>query len=337
MRKITVLLGLLIMGIILSNSAPVSACSEIYIDKDHKISARTFDFPWGDGVAVITPRGTAQKSSSLSWTTKYGNVIFKVKLPANRLKMTLPPETKYILCDVDGINERGLKIGLYFLAASEYPEPDQRQTIEISSLIQYYLDNFQTVDEAVSSAAADKFRVLEIPTDSGPLKLHMYLHDASGDGAILEYLGGKPVIHRNPPIHVLTNSKYEESLATLGKYEDFGGKERVPGSSDSLDRFVRGAYNLKHLTPAASADEAVAYGFDTIGTVASCPGDDWPSYWTIVTDINNKKVFVRTASDPDTSYLDLNKLDFSDGKPVLYLDMTQKDLSGDISSRFAGK
>lgn len=336
MQSRKALFGLCITGMVLAASVPASACSEIFIDAD-KISARTFDFPFGDGMAVITPRGTPQKSADLAWTSKFGNVTFKVKLPADRIKLPQDPGATYFLSDVDGINERGLKIGLYFLGEAEYPKADSRPAIEITSLLRYYLDNFETVAEVIADAASGAYRVVEIPADPSPLRLHMYLHDASGDSAILEYIGGQLIVHRDPRVRVLTNSIYADSLAALGRYEDFGGKERIPGSTDSLDRFVRGAYNLKHLAPASSSDEAVAYGFDTVGTIAACPGDAWPTYWTIVTDMTNRRVFIRTASDPDTSYIDLKKIDFSAGRPVLSLDMTLKDLSGDILPRFTEK
>jgi choloylglycine hydrolase len=120
---------------------------------------------------------------------------------------------------------------------------------------------------------------------------------------------------------------------------DFGGKEPIPGGTESLDRFVRGAYYLRRVPTPTSFPRAVAYGFDVIQTVTETPGfDEFFTQWSVVSDITNKKVYFRTAWNPQVCFLDLNKVDFSAGRPVRYLDfITQDNLCGNVLASFSAK
>lgn len=338
-KKFLIIIIIFLTGFFI-NCGEALPCSEIFINNEFIVSARNFDFPFGDGVAVVTPRGIRQTpafanngAKPLSGVSKYGSVIFNVKLPVKNSIQTSANAGGFILAGVDGMNEYGFKAGSYFLAESEFPKTDERQTIASTQLLQYLLDNFKTVEEAVSSFKAEKYRVISVLTDVAEIKLRFYIHDTSGDSAIVEFIKGKLMVYRNPAVCVLTNTIYDESLRILKSYQDFGGKMYVPGGTESMDRFVRGAYYLKNLKSAKSSEESVAYGFDAIQLASVPPGfEHGCTQWTIVSDIVNKKMFFRTLSNPKISFIDLNKLDFSEGQPVRYLDFLQKDLSGDVSS-----
>lgn len=345
MRKNHIMIIIFFLSALFINSGDILACSEIYIEENNCIiSARNFDLPFGDGIAVITPRGTPQISAyanndekPLSWTSKYGNVIFNVKLPTNKSIPVSVNASGFVLAGVDGMNEYGFKVGSYFLETSQFSKADKRPALAITSLIQYFLDNFKTVNEAVSDVKSEKYRVIQIPADIKgdivDIKLHLYMHDPSGDSAILEYIKGKLKVHLNPPVRVLTNTIYDESLAILKNYEGFGGKAYIPGGTQSMDRFVRGAYYLKHLPAPKSPEEATAYGFSTVQIMSESPGFEHGfTQWTIVSDVKNRKIFFRTVGNPQISSLDLNKLDFSEGQPVRYLDFLKKDLSGNVAN-----
>ncbi len=323
----------------LSLGLPVLACSEIAIGSGtYNISARNFDFPLVAAMAVIRPRGFHQQNesntNSHAWTSKYGSVSFYIKLPEPK---TGPVGLDWSrMAGVDGLNEKGLKVGTYFLAESTFQPSDSRKTIPVNMLMQFYLDNCQSVDEIVAAAQEGKQRVVSMLTEQGELKLHVYAHDATGDSVIIEYLAGKVVIHRRPVVRVLTNTPYDEAIRVLKNYEDFGGKEAIPGGTESLDRFVRGAYYLKHVPVPSAPKEAVAYGFDTIQTVAVTPGfDDRFTQWSVVTDITSKKMYFRTAWNPQICFLDLNEVNFSEGRPIRCLDfITRDNLSGNVLAAF---
>jgi penicillin V acylase-like amidase (Ntn superfamily) len=340
----SIVLALITTILSLFNCLQATACSEVYIGGEtRKISARNFDFGTSDGVAIVSPRGTNQQfnfpnynSKPLYWSSKYGSVTFNVKLSV--IKTVPAAKDKYILAAVDGMNEKGLKVGTYFLEISTFPVADNRSTIPITALAQYYLDNFDSVREVLAAAQSEEHRVTSVQTDIAEVRLHLYVHDQSGDSAILEYIGGTLIIHRNPVVKVLTNSPYNDSMKTLRDYEEFGGTKYIPGGTGSLERFVRGAYYSKHLRSPKSVEEAVAYGFDTIQLLSEPPGfEHGCTQWTIVTDIGSKVIYFRTSTNPRISYLDLNKLDFSAGQPVRYLNFTKDGLVGDVSVALTDK
>ena len=113
--------------------------------------------------------------------------------------------------------------------------------------VQYLLDNFATVGEAVADARSGRYRLASVGTDMVEIKLHLFVHDRGGNSAVLEYLDGKLVVHENPAVRVLTNSPYAQCCAALPSKGS--AWKSVPGGAGSLDRFLRGAYYLAHVPP----------------------------------------------------------------------------------------
>ncbi len=316
-------------------------CSEIYLEQQAMVSARTFDFPIVDGAIAIAPRGTQRisnvndiKQQPFSWTSKYGSVIFCFQLPK---KGAVSPVGKdVVLCGVDGINEYGFKVGTYYLGCSEYLMPDERPVLDAATWMQYYLDSFKTVEEAVQFAKDKKpYRVISTVNDSIEIKIHMYIHDKTGDSAILEYLSGEMKIYRNPIVTVLTNNPYEESLEELRKYNTFGGTEVIPGSKDSLDRFVRGAYYLKRAPDNKTKQEVVDNAIAIIQILTTPPIfkdeaiiEKFSCYtlWTIVTDIIDCKVYYRTCHGPNFKAIDLNDINFSEDQAMRFIPLAGNSL-----------
>lgn len=70
------------------------------------------------------------------------------------------------------------------------------------------LDNFATVEEAVTALAAEPFTLVtdSVPGEERLATLHLSISDATGDSAIVEYIGGKQVIHHSRDYQVMTNS-----------------------------------------------------------------------------------------------------------------------------------
>ena len=311
------------------------SCSEIYLDSQ-KVSARNFDFMFGDGIALVFPRGEQHESgyavqgeTKKSWTSTYGSVSFLVKLPGSGNT----PGNDYVLAGVDAMNEKGFKVGTYFLETSAFPQGKNDTTLSITSLMQYLLDNFETVEGAVNDLQHPDYRVIPVPTGSVEVKLHLYLHDAAGESAIVEFLDGKVVVHQNPEIPVLTDTAYEESLAELKNYAEFGGNRYIPGGNESPERFVRGAFYHKHLPEPASTREAINSGLAVVQILSVSPKfAHGCTQWTIVSDIQGKKIFFRTLNNPSLSFMDLSSMDFSKGQPVRTIDFTREELAGDVAA-----
>src|SRR4051794_36498869 len=133
------------------------------------------------------PRGIQRHDGvdgNLTWTAKYGSVI----------------ATAFDLIACDGMNEEGFAGHILWHAESEYAKPGVDK-VQLSQAIwlQYYLDNFATVAEAVAWTKESKVGVVQLidPTNHIVPALHLAINDATGDSAIIEYIGGKVKVHHS--------------------------------------------------------------------------------------------------------------------------------------------
>ncbi len=128
---------------------------------------------------------------------------------------------------------------------------------------QYALDNAATVEEALAKLATVQIVKVEIGVHAQKQAgtVHVALEDASGDSAILEYLGGKLVVHQGREFRVMTNApEYDKQLELLGS-KDFANptmETQVPGNVNPRDRFQPATYFLSVLTKPTSERAGVA-------------------------------------------------------------------------------
>ncbi|NJB67173.1 choloylglycine hydrolase [Desulfobaculum xiamenense] len=326
-----------VLALAIAGTTSAMACSEIFVGGEHPVSARTFDFMFGEGEAVKSPRGVTRTTNfvkpdetALAWTSTYGSVVFNVAMP-------LPGE-RQTMTGVDGMNEAGLKVGTYYLPESVMPKGSGGTVLCITSLIQYALDRFATIDELTADLRSGAYRVTALPTTRLELMLHLFVHDATGASAIIEFLDGNIVVTPATDIPVLTNTPYAQSVRDLAAFEDFGGKRPIPGGQEPMDRFVRGAYYAKHLPKAETRAEAVDFATAALQTLTVPPVfEHGCTLWDIVTDMKGKTVYVRTLHNRKLSWISFDALDFSEGGSVKTLDFQNGELSGDISSKFRAR
>jgi choloylglycine hydrolase len=168
-----------------------NACTRVvYLGaNDDVITGRSMD--WKSDIATnlwIFPRGMERSGeagpNSVKWFSKYGSVI----------------ASAYDISTSDGLNEAGLSANILWLVESEYPVFDQSKPgLSIAAWAQYVLDNFATVQEAVDVLQHEPFTIVTdtMPGDARLATLHLSMSDATGDSAIVEYIGGKQVIHHD--------------------------------------------------------------------------------------------------------------------------------------------
>ena len=158
------------------------------------------------------PRGMKRNGAagprSIEWTSRYGSVV----------------TAAFDIASADGMNERGLVANLLYLDESEYVTPgadDKRRPLAITAWVQYVLDNYASVAEAVEDLRKEPFYVATMMTPDGhPGQLHLSISDAAGDSAIFEYLAGKLVIHHGRQYQVMTNSpSFDQQLALYSNDE----------------------------------------------------------------------------------------------------------------------
>lgn len=284
------------------------------------------------------PRGVSRDDGvhgELTWTSKYGSVI----------------AAAFDMISVDGLNEAGLAGHVLWLAESTYGEPDgSRPKLSQAAWLQYFLDNFATVAEAVEWIGQTDVQVVQMPDPTGgkPPTIHLALDDAQGDSAIVEYVGGKAKVYHGADYHVMTNSPtYDQQLELLPRWEGLGGDEPLPGDTSAEHRFARAAYYASRLPEPASQLEAIASMFSVIRNAAQPfripdPGkpDASQTIWQSVLDLTNKRYVYESTTRPNIVWVDLDDLDFKEGSPQLKLDLQSKlslegGIAGNVAKEFA--
>ena len=326
---------------LLLGSAIADACTRVvYLGEDNRvITARSMDWKVDVGSNIwVFPRGIQRSGmagkNSIQWTSKYGSVI----------------TSGFDISTTDGINEKGLSANLLWLVESQYPSFDKNSKpgLTIAAWAQYVLDNFADVASAVTALEQEPFTLVsaEVPGEGRLATLHLSLSDATGDSAIIEYIGGKQVIHHNRKYQVMTNSPtFEQQLALNAYWEQIGGTTMLPGTNRAADRLVRASFYVNAIPQAANAEESLASMFSVIRNVSVPFGISTPEQpnisstrWRTVVDHKNQLYFFESALGQSLFWVDLKTLDFTkESGTVRTLKLGENQsrlLSGQVSEQF---
>jgi choloylglycine hydrolase len=267
------------------------ACSAFFWTKNSLIFGKNFDWYTDQGYLIKNNRGVSKYAYSISkntpaaWTSKYGSVTF------NQIGKEFP---------YGGINERGLVVEQLWLHAATYAN-NNNETLSELEWIQYQLDNFASTEEVIAH-----IHTLTIK----PIKatVHYFVADKHGQSAVIDFIGGKTIIHRKSGIsQTLTNTGYAASLAYYEKHPS--GVDSTSRLSE--DRFCQLSDNLKRFQP-AKADEAFP--------ILARSAEQSPSYktcWTVVYDIGRMELQFNTYANRSVKTIRISELDFSNQSPVL--------------------
>jgi penicillin V acylase-like amidase (Ntn superfamily) len=292
---------------------PADACTRVvYLGaNDDVITARSMDWNTDIGTNLwIFPRGMQRNgeagANSLQWSSKYGSVI----------------ASGYEISTTDGLNEAGLAANVLWLAESEYPAFDKSKPgLTIAAWAQYVLDNFATVAETVEALRREPFLIIgaPVPGDTRLATVHLSISDASGDSAIVEYIGGEQVIHHNRRYQVMTNSPiFDQQLALNTYWKEIGGTVMLPGTNRVADRFARASFYVNAIPKDEDPTIAVASVFSVIRNASVPYGISTPDQpnisstrWRTVADHKRKLYFFESALTPNVFWVDLKQIDFS--------------------------
>jgi hypothetical protein len=104
------------------------------------------------------------------------------------------------LLPFDGMNEKGLAIGMMALSSAAAPNDPQKQTVGSLMIIRLMLDYAKNVDEAIAI-----IKSFNIDFQGGP-PLHYIITDRSGKSVVVEFVDRKISVLRNThPWQVATN------------------------------------------------------------------------------------------------------------------------------------
>lgn len=338
MKKLTRFAALLLAGTIAAG--PVAqACTGITLtaQNGNVVRARTMEFQIDLKTNVmVSPRGyqrvgiTPDGKPGLTWKAKYASV------GANPLGLP------YV---VDGLNEKGLSVGLFYFAQSAgyqpYTDADAARTVAPWQLASYILDNFATIAEV--RANLPKIRVPAVVFDHFKIVLpvHFIVTDATGKSIVIEYTEGKLHIY-DDPIGVITNNPpFPWQMTNLQNYVNLGldnvapkklgsytvqglgqgtGLLGLPGDFTAPSRFVRAAIFSKGVPPGKTATDEVFQAFHILNNFdipkgvaregeKDAEGNVIADFtqWTSADDLTNKRFYFRTYDDSDIRYVDLMK------------------------------
>lgn len=319
-------------------SGPTLACSRVVLNDvgSDVVVGRNMD--WFEPMKTkmwILPRGMERNGeagpNSLKWTSKYGSVIASV----------------YDGATADGMNEKGLTASILYLSESDFGKHDPRLPgLSLSMWVQYFLDNFQTVNEALENMKNHPYQLhmAEVGNkEKSKATVHLAMTDKTGDTAVIEYIDGKPQIFHSKNDTVMTNSPiYADQLKNLKNYTGFGGTKPLPGTTQPADRFVRAAYYLKTLPKPKDEREAVAGVLSVMRNVSQPFGvldatrpDNSHTLWRTVADLTKLTYFYESTLSPNIIWVDLNQINFEKDKSPSVLDLPiQKDYIGNVTKQF---
>lgn len=283
------------------------------------------------------PRGIERTDGvhgNLTWRAKYGSIV----------------ATAFDLIATDGMNEAGFAGHILWLAESNYGTPEASATqLSQAVWLQYYLDNFATVAEAVEWTISSQVEIAQLFDPTGHLvpALHLALNDPSGDSAIIEYTDGKAQIYHSRDYKVMTNSPtYDQQLELVKAYEGLGGDQKLPGSTLASDRFARALFYVERQAQPKTQVDAIAAMFSIMRNTAQPfrapePGkpDASQTIWQVVLDLTNRRYVFESTTRPGVVWVDLNEVSFNEGRKSLRLDLVSRlalegGLAGNVSHKF---
>ena len=245
-------------ALVLGASQIADACTRVLWNNNKLavVVGRTMDWPEStDPILTALPRGmsrdggragaaVAVAKNPAKWTSKYASLV----------------TTIYGIGTADGFNERGLGAHMLYLTATDFGARDaSKPGLQAGLWAQYALDNAATVSEAL--AVLDNIQVVMVEARGHQANVHLALEDAGGDSAIIEYIGGKPVVHHGREFRIMTNDPaYDEQLALLKKL-DFSHPSSdmpLPGNVNPRDRFARADYYMAMLPEPKDERQAIA-------------------------------------------------------------------------------
>ncbi len=307
MRKATRAFVSVLIACLVVTPAAFPCSSIALMNKGSLIFATNYDNDFWPGQIFINKRNVKKSSWEAgttgrvaAWTSRYGSVIITC------VGYQLPWA---------GMNEAGLVFSTMALGDTKVAPPDELPPLSGPFWWQCMLDTCATVEEVL--AASKNVRMADADD-------HYLLCDRKGDCAVIEFLGGRMVVHKDEALSVraLTNRDYAACL------ENWKGKGTPPDNPyHSYNRFSRLAEKLGQFKE-TGIGEAVDYAFGLLKNVAASN-----TRWSLVFDTGNRMFFIRSFKNTRVRTIDLNKIDFSCVQPSKMLD-AHIDLEGDITASF---
>ncbi len=185
----------------LENPTPLWACSlfTALADPQGGVLGRNFDWEFSPALLLFTDPPDGYASVSMVDLAYFFDAPAVTQLMALDLN-DLSPLLNTPSMPFDGLNEKGLAIGMAAVPESPTPSDANNKSIGSLGVIRMILDHAASVEEALTI-----MRGVNILWNGGP-QLHYLIADASGKSALVEFVAGEMVVLYNTnPWHQATN------------------------------------------------------------------------------------------------------------------------------------
>ena len=170
-----------------------------------KIFGRNFDYYHHIALILYTHSSYAYSSISVTDITYLG---FSENSSLEQVEHT-SSVTGSPYCSMDGLNEKGVSIGLMSVPGAQPPFDPNKISLGCLDIIRLILDYAANTEEAVSLIQKYNFKDEEHP-------VHYLISDRNGNSVVIEFVNGElKVIHNNEPLQVSTNFIITGSNAPL--------------------------------------------------------------------------------------------------------------------------
>ncbi len=241
-------------------SLPAWACSLFAAlgDADHKLYGRNFDWEYSPAVLLFTDPPDGYASVSMVDIAYFGfgettaGTVTDLPLSERRALLHTP------FWPFDGLNERGLAVGMAAVPPGNVRPDPNKQTIGSLTVIRQMLDHTSNVDQALAIMQS-----YNIDFEGGP-SIHYLIADTSGRSVLVEFYQGEMVIIPNEtPWHQATNflraSAGESAEGECWRYDKLS--QRLTEAEGQLT-----AQDAMHLLADVSQEStqwSVVYGMST--------------------------------------------------------------------------
>lgn len=338
-------------ALLLSTAAEACTGIRLIAQDGSVIHARTLEFGIDlDSSILMIPRGYARTGTTpdgkpgLAWKTKYASV------GANGAGLPIL---------LDGLNEKGLATGTFYFPGTAgympYTAGDAGKTIAQWEVGSYLLENFATVAEVKANIGNITVAGVVLKAWGFAPEAHYIVHDATGQSAVIEYVGGKLNVY-DAPLGVITNSPaFDWHMTNLRNYLNFSidsappvklgpitltatgqgsGMLGLPGDFTPPSRFVRAVAFSQSVLPSKTGDDAVLEAFHILNQFdipkgaardreKDSNGNVIADYtlWTAASDLKQLRYYFRTYENSQIRMLDLMKMEI-DGPDIVTVPMT---------------
>jgi len=291
-------------------------------------------FNRGEKFESTAPDGT----KGIEWESKYGFTGI------NAFHMDAPDT---------GMNEAGLAFSVLILQETKYPDVPHDEyslALAMTDVSKYLLSLCATIEEVKKELLNVRIYGQFIPQMDQIPGLHIALHDAEGNDAVIEFIDGEINFYDNPN-GVLTNDPtLPVQLQNLEKYEHVtssNGMKGIPGSWMPDDRFVRLSLEIQQAAAKTTNRQdglnnvvKILNATDLPIGVETCEFLKKPftitTLWQSIMDLKEKVFFFRPHGDPTFRAIDLKKLTLDAGTkhekiPVHTNHMTIIDLTQQLN------